>query len=58
MAVTMYITKQKVVRIYKMIIYGGILKEQYDCKFVNEIYKLPIHEEILENAKNQLSLAK
>lgn len=56
-ACTMYITKKKIVRIYKIGVNEGIYKEQYDCKFINEIYRLPIHDNVLENAKNQICMA-
>lgn len=59
LAVVKYMRKYKVVRIAKITIKKDIEKEVYDCKFVNEIYKLPIHENVLETAKNQFeSLAK
>ena len=49
---TKYLPKYKIVKI----VFGEeILQEAYECKFVNEIYKLPIHEEVLEKAKNQLA---
>ena len=48
-----YMSKYKMVRIVKVMIKKDIEEEVYDCKFVNEIYKLPIHENVLETAKNQ-----
>ena len=52
LVVTKYLPKYKIVKI----VFGEeILQEVYKCKFVNEIYKLPIHEEVLEKAKNQLA---
>lgn len=56
LVVTMYVSKLKVVRIIKVTINEEIIKDTYDCKFINEIYKLPIHEQVLEKAKNELSL--
>lgn len=56
LVVTMYVPKLKVVRIVKITINEEIIKDTYDCKFINEIYKLPIHEQVLEKAKNELSL--
>lgn len=53
LAVVKYMRKYKMVRIVKITIKKGIETEVYDCKFVNEIYKLPIHENVLETAKNQ-----
>lgn len=52
---TKYLPKYKIVKIVKIVFGEEILQEAYECKFVNEIYKLPIHEEVLEKAKNQLA---
>ncbi len=51
-----YMPKYKMVRIVKVIIRKDIKEEVYDCKFVNEIYKLPIHENVLEKAKINLKV--
>ena len=51
-----YMTKYKMVRISKISIEKeDIIQDVNDCKFVNEIYKLPIHETVLEQAKNLLA---
>ncbi len=55
LVVTKYLPKYKIVKIVKIVFGEEILQEVYKCKFVNEIYKLPIHEEVLEKAKNQLA---
>lgn len=55
LVVTKYLPKYKIVKIVKIVFGEEILQEVYECKFVNEIYKLPIHEEVLEKAKNQLA---
>lgn len=55
LVVTKYLPKYKIVKIIKIVFGKEILQEVYECKVVNEIYKLPFPEEVLEKAKNQLT---
>ena len=55
LVVTKYLPKYKIVKIIKIVFGKEILQEVYECKVVNEIYKLPFPEEVLEKAKNQLA---
>lgn len=51
-----YMTKYKAVKIVKIKIEKeDIVQEINCCNFVNEIYKLPIHETVLEQAKNLIA---
>lgn len=51
-----YMTKYKTIRISKIAIEKeDIIQDINYCKFVNEIYKLPIHETVLEQAKNLIA---
>lgn len=51
---TIYLPKYKRVRLTQIIFGEETKKEVYECQLVNEIYQIPLHEEILEKAKNQL----